>query len=410
MEYINQMFWRVLFIERRVDFNKKAFCDLHHVIFPCVDSFEQFLNATTTEKMVATAKEISSNILFSTSVSPTPAVYRGLIDAEANYPTTKEGEFISQDHVVHSVNVYLLGVYLFFNHQLLHDRVFDFFKKDLCEFSDRIEPQAILQFIDAWKIFAFCHDIGYPFEKLTDKDGYVRPQAVEMFEFYREFGIEVELDTIIRSIASLMFATVICNRSKRSLRSLLEKCKVDWAGLAWTGPQLEDFNISNFPTDIWDDYYRLYCVNSEEDLTCLYPFITKDKIITVIRNKNETIVGFRIFTLQGITTLATNTCGLPENFDDYSEQQYIYEYYCKSPQTTLQESCFQYRISRYFGDENWLNIATFFAEPEISILTNNKVDCRNTIHSIYSKLRKDIVIQRNDGQIDPAIRDTNQSP
>lgn len=410
MEYINQMFWRVLFIERRVDFNKKAFCDLHHVIFPCVDSFEQFLNATTTEKMVATAKEISSNILFSTSVSPTPAVYRGLIDAEANYPTTKEGEFISQDHVVHSVNVYLLGVYLFFNHQLLHDRVFDFFKKDLCEFSDRIEPQAILQFIDAWKIFAFCHDIGYPFEKLTDKYGYVRPQAVEMLEFYREFGIEVELDTIIRSIASLMFATVICNRSKRSLRSLLEKCKVDWAGLAWTGPQLEDFNISNFPTDIWDDYYRLYCVNSEEDLTCLYPFITKDKIITVIRNKNETIVGFRIFTLQGITTLATNTCGLPDNFDDYSEQQYIYEYYCKSPQTTLQESCFQYRISRYFGDENWLNIATFFAEPEISILTNNKVDCRNTIHSIYSKLRKDIVIQRNDGQIDPAIRDTNQSP
>lgn len=410
MEYINQMFWHILFIERSVDFNKKAFRDLHHVIFPCVDSFEQFLNATTTEKMVAIAKEISSNILFSVSVSPSPAVYRGLIDAESNYPASKEGEFISQDHVVHSVNVYLLGVYLFFNHQLLHDRVFDYFKKDLCEFSDRIEPQVILQFIDAWKIFAFCHDIGYPFEKLTDKNGNVCPQAVEMFEFYREFGTEIELDTIIRSIALLMFATVICNRSKRSLRSLLEKCKVDWTKLVWTNPQTEDFNPKTFPNGIWDDYYRLYCVNSEEDLTCLYPFISKDKIITVIRNKNETIVGFRSITSQGITTLTTNACGLSNYLDNYSEQQYIYEYYCKSPQVTLQNSCFQHNISRYFGDENWLNIATFFAEPEISILTNNKVDCRNAIHSIYSKLRKDIVVQRNDGQIDPTIKDTNYSP
>lgn len=410
MEHINQMFWRVLFMERSVDFNKNAFRDLHHVIFPCVGSFEQFLNAATTEKMVATAKEISSNILFSTSISPSPAVYSGLIDAESNYPTAQDGEFISQDHVVHSVNVYLLGVYLFFNHQLLHDRVFDFFKKDLCEFSDRIEPQVISQFIDAWKIFSFCHDIGYPFEKLTDKLGNVRPQAVKMFEFYRELGTEIELDTIIRSIASLMFVTIICNRSKRSLRCLLEKCKVDWTGLSWTGAQAEVFNKRCFPNDVWDDYYRLYCINSEEDLTCLYPFISKDKIITVIRNNNETIVGFRIITSQGITTLATNACGLSDIVGDYSEKQYIYEYYCQSPQTLLRKSCFQHNISRYFGDENWLNIATFFAEPEISILTNNKVDCRNAIHSIYSKLRKDIVIQRNDGQIDPTIRDTNQSP
>lgn len=410
MEYINQMFWRVLFKERSVHFNNKAFRDLHHVIFPCVDNFEQFLSAATTEKMVATAKEISSNILFSTSVSPSPAVYNGLIDAESNYPTSEEGEFISQDHVVHSVNVYLLGVYLFFNHQLLHDRVFDYFKKDLCEFSDRIEPQVILQFIDAWKIFALCHDIGYPFEKLTDRHGNVRPQAIKMFEFYREFGIEVELDTIIRSIASLMFVTVICDRSKRSLRSLLEKCKVNWSGLHWTGTQAEDFIRINFPYNIWDDYYRLYCINSEEDLRCLYPFISKDKIITVIRNKNETIAGFRIDTSEGITTLAKSACDLPENLDGSSEQNYIYEYYCRAPYTTLRDSCFRYQISRYFSDENWLNIATFFAEPEISILTNNKVDCRNVIHSIYSKLRKDIVKQGNGDPISLTIRGSNQSP
>lgn len=388
MEHINDMLWRVLFKERNVDLCMMTFNDLHHIIFPCINMFDGFLHADTTEKMVASAKEISSNILFSTCVSPSPTVYQGLINAESNYPATDKSEFVSQDHVVHSVNVYLLGIFLFFNHQLLHDRVYESFKRDLCEVDENVEKMATMQFIDSWKVFAFCHDIGYPFEKLTNLDGDVRQQAKEMFEFYRNFGIELKYDRIMRSTAILMFTTIICDRSQRTLQDLLQKCKIEWRNYSWIGVESEKLNKSGFPQSGWADYYRLYSIYSNDDLNCLYPFITKEDIVIVVRNSEDTIVGLQFDNSIGLTTLMLNNGLEIKHFASDVSSGFTCEFYCKNPNKVLQGSSIKYNMVRFSSAERWIQVATSFCEPEISIMENNKMDCRNTVHRIYSKLRE----------------------
>lgn len=246
MENINKMFWRILFDTKNVALDSELFKSLHHIIFPCIESFDEFLHADTTEKMVSTAKMITSNILFTTSVSPTPAVFYGLIDAESNYPATSGNQFVSQDHMVHSVNVYLLGIYLFFNHQLLHDRMYDWFRREACGIKQDTKRQAILQFVDAWKIFALCHDIGYPFEKLIGLDGGANENAKELLELYRELGSELKYDRLVRSTAQLMFASDICRQSQDSLRDLVEGNGIKLSEHQWNGAQSKELNESGF--------------------------------------------------------------------------------------------------------------------------------------------------------------------
>lgn len=402
MENINETFWRVFFTNRKVEFHDEVFRKIHHIIFPCEDCFDRFLHATTTEQMVSSAKEISSNILFSTSVSPSPAVYCGLIDAETNYPATHENEFISQDHVIHSVNVYLLGCYLFFNHPLLHDKLFDFFMRYFSQMESNIESYAILQFIDAWKVFSFCHDIGYPFEKLVNLDGIVHPQATDMFEYYRDLGLEIEFDSIIRSIAYWMFATVICERSEQTLESTLEKSQAQLLCCKWNAHD-DIRNVREYiPQNDWGDYCRLYGIRSLEDLSCLYPFVRQEDVITLIRNNTHTIIGFKIGcgdVFVFLTAGQNKECYFSDKLLEYN-----LEFYCKKPSDLLIDRCIELTIHRFNEGDSWLRSAKYFAEPEVSLITNNKVDCRNTIHSIYSKLRNSLQIKKETTQLIPTVK------
>lgn len=73
--------------------------------------------------------------------------------------------YIPQDHVIHSINLYILGIYLFFNYPLFHKRLID-----TLDASMNLK-QSILLFIKKWRNFSLYHDIGYSIETLVDKNG-----------------------------------------------------------------------------------------------------------------------------------------------------------------------------------------------------------------------------------------------
>ncbi len=411
MEHINEMLWRVLFKERNVSFSRMEFSELHHVIFPCVDLFDSFLHADSTEKMIASAKEINSNILFSACISPSPLVYQGLINAESNYPAAEKNEFISQDHVVHSVNVYLLGIYLFFNHQLLHDRVYDFFRQEIHETGKETGKKATLQFVDCWKIFAFCHDIGYPFEKLVNTDGVVRKQAEELFEWYRNLGFELKYDRIMRSTAILMFTTVICNRSLNTLQDLLPKCDIDWTQYIWIGADSAKMNKSELLQHDWSQFYRLYSIHSYADLKCLFPLISMDDIVVVLHDSEGEFAGLKFENASGITALIPKKGIQTGSFCELDSKNFTYDFYCRKPEKVLERNSIKFNMARFSSADNWVQIAESFCEPEVSMLENNKSDCLNAAHKVYCRLREFLNAQdMGDSYEDVRKRHSIESP
>ena len=267
-----------------------------------------------------------------------------------------------------------------------------------------------MQFIDAWKIFAFCHDIGYPFEKLVNLDGSIPEKAKGLFETYREFGIEVEFDQILRTIAALMFVTVICSRSRRSLRDLLSMYSDDTTWHHWESKDSKTLNIMDLSNPEWDEYLRLDSIYSEDDLNCLYPFIKEDDVLKIIRNRNDNVLGFELQCSNGRALLWIGDDSEKEKYYLRQDEEYTYEYYCKNPSGMLKSRCIQFLMYRFYGEDSWLAIATHFCEPEICLLTNNRVDCRNVIHKIYTKLRLNVSVRKKDEFFEANIRNVGKEP
>lgn len=70
-----------------------------------------------------------------------------------------------------------------------------------------------------------------------------------------------------------------------------------------------------------------------------------------------------------------------------------FEFYCRSPQETLARRCTEYNLARIITDEHWEKNVARFCTPEIFMIVNNKVDCCNAIHRVYTKLREFLTAQ-----------------
>ena len=151
---------------------------LQESIFPGKSDFINFLNEKNYEKTVDYAKKILLRLDYELSFSTPTRLIFNIIDVETKQVAydSKNG-FISRDHFVHLIHLYLLGIYIFFYHKGIHCRIYEKYvgmkrkwcKENFLDISDNLlsEKEIIDDFVFTWKLFILNHDVGYPFEILT---------------------------------------------------------------------------------------------------------------------------------------------------------------------------------------------------------------------------------------------------
>ena len=203
---IQEHMYNVLFEKKNVACRLDLYMRFYPILWPCEDMFREFLVESDSSIQMSTAKGIYSYIGVEEDVFLPQFTWKRLIQLQQKKLVNRPGNYIPQDHVIHSVSLYILGIYAFFNlpvfqRKLLHIRGEDF----------QTEEKRLLQFIKKWKLFAFYHDIGYVFEAYVDSEGKINDAQV--LSDYLRLKEHILAEYVSRSVSRLIIATALVRRN-----------------------------------------------------------------------------------------------------------------------------------------------------------------------------------------------------
>ena len=155
MSNISNRFYIELFDRKSVQIDPQLYKELYYSIWPCEEHFISFLQETDPNLRLDAAKKIYSSVEFVDDVFLPTQLMKNVIKSQYTKWSKNIEGYVSQDHVIHSVNLYILGIYIFFNHSALH--------RGLIQHSLRSDSyySATKSFIKKWRLFALYHDLGY---------------------------------------------------------------------------------------------------------------------------------------------------------------------------------------------------------------------------------------------------------
>ena len=212
MSKIDKRFFDELFDSKTVRLSNQHYNRLYDIIWPCEEEFKNFLMSTNSAVKTKYAKKIYMYMQTFGKVF-LPKTY---IDNMINYQQTAlvtNDKYIPQDHVVHCVNLYILGIYLFFNFPIFHYSIIDKFKKT----NDK--TYKIQLFLEKWKTFSYYHDIGYYFEGNIKNDGKFTASNAHSIEEYINIFKNLTYYHVTRSTARLITCISIFQTSNIKLNN-----------------------------------------------------------------------------------------------------------------------------------------------------------------------------------------------
>lgn len=209
MHIINQRFLRELFIEKKVSINTGMYVELYDYIWKNEDLFIGFLSHTDPSIKLDYAKRIYSFLQSNNDIFLPLSMVENIIDFQnSNLVDNIEG-YIPQDHVVHCVNLYITGIYIFFNNELFNNKLIrgiDSENSPISRYRD---------FIDKWLLFAFYHDIGYYLEGSINTNGLYNDRCKDKIKYYEsELVNEIIYLCTTRIITRLITIASVVEKSK----------------------------------------------------------------------------------------------------------------------------------------------------------------------------------------------------
>ena len=158
MNGINQRLFDNLFVKKEVSCFVDSYRDLYYQIWPCEDMFIKFIKSNDSSVKMDTAKKIYFYIqMYDNFFLPSDYI-NNTIDYQEKFKVDDTLGYIPQDHVIHSINTYILGIYLFFNSTIFSNKLLDQI------LDTHSHKEKVLIFVKNWRCFAFYHDVGYYWE------------------------------------------------------------------------------------------------------------------------------------------------------------------------------------------------------------------------------------------------------
>lgn len=152
----------------------RVFNQLQSRMFPGKRTFEEFLSAQNIDVQFEKAELIIHRLCYESNFPPSYFAIKDIASVE-EYHKGNTGEYdsyIPRDHFLHIVNLYLLGLYVFFYNTEFHRRLVkaNRYRRKITNCSD-YTIDCYKDFISEWKYFCLYHDIGYAQELFSSNIG-----------------------------------------------------------------------------------------------------------------------------------------------------------------------------------------------------------------------------------------------
>ena len=220
----NEQLLNQFFIKKKVEIDNDKLLRYYDTIFPSPQLFISFLSAYSREEQTFYAKKIMQRMFFCKYNSSLFTLYKNLIDLEESNLAETKDTFFMRDHSIHSINTYLLGLYLYFSFSLFNKQINSYFSSKSFHdiYSKDNETNAFLSFLNCWTLFSLNHDIGYPFEILIANDGSVKySDKTDIIDKLNSITRIITNELSINEIVFYIGLQIIINTSKIKLIDIL---------------------------------------------------------------------------------------------------------------------------------------------------------------------------------------------
>ena len=296
---INKRLLRDLFQRKKVAYHNEVYRKLYTYVFPLPLEFEAFLQATNDEVALDHAKKIIHYFNFESKCSVPSFFFENLIESENDNTARTTSSYVGKDHYVHSVYVYILGIYFFFMHKVFHSKILEQFESPSdADIALWMSPVEIVckNFITSWKLFALLHDVGYVFENAVNAKGQVKAGKRITKEKLLQYGDLRDFfshDLAIKLISTYILLYIVSRNSKKTLKDSLNnitrlKRKGKWACPKENGEFEFDKLTKKFESCY--TYQRIEFIKTEESFGAYMPFLDHNKLVRIIRNSAGDVI------------------------------------------------------------------------------------------------------------------------
>lgn len=178
--------------------------ELNDRIFPNRNLFISYLKAQVIDSQYEYAAKILHSLCF---YSNFPPPYYSLTDITCmenhqKEKTQKADHYIPRDHFLHIVNLYILGIYIFFYDSEFYARIVfeNRFERSNQEY-ENIKRDCVKDFLSEWKYFCLFHDVGYSAEALSDQSQNYRSRAFSKLQKESDFKKSFSRNTIVTQMS-----------------------------------------------------------------------------------------------------------------------------------------------------------------------------------------------------------------
>lgn len=250
--------------------------------------FEKFLHLASTQSQKTVAQDIVRYMSCVSNFSIPNNVFTNLVEVEHQ---GDDWERINQEHAVHSVNVYICGIYLFFFYFPLRQQLLHYFLK-LGGKSQHESPldEAIGAAVQCIRIAALYHDIGYVLERTVDGNGYFDTQSGLLLDdllVYNLLEQEVAYEITKKVVTHILFAQGIIGQSQNMLNDELGKSNWIQDDAKW----LDLTSRNCVPTEIiknklssLKNMVQLQYIHSWEGMKYLVPYLSCKDVLIIAKD------------------------------------------------------------------------------------------------------------------------------
>lgn len=205
-ESIRARLFKLLFTNPR-PISPEEYAKERYFIFPGETIFQDFLRTDDHQIRIDLSKKILLRLVYHHSFPVPSKLLFNLLEMQIrDVPVVEDGDYIAQDHFVHLVNLYLLGIYLFSYHKGLHNscirdlnRLRRIAKKDSNISSYNVNLYRLFSIL--WAQFILYHDVAYPLERIKPDH---RESFSDLFSVFQEIEKYVREDISIKSLSKII--------------------------------------------------------------------------------------------------------------------------------------------------------------------------------------------------------------
>lgn len=250
------------------------------------DLFKDFLELASTQSQKTLAMDIVRQIASVSDFSVPHSAFVNLIEIEHK---GDDWGWINQEHAVHSVNVYICGIFLFFFYPPLRQELLWYFGKlsnGECSHQSPLD-EAIDETIRCLRIAAFYHDLGYVLERTVDLTGKFNPGSgicQDDLLVYQHIDLEVIYDVTKKVLSHFFLAQGILYQEQVCLNDILKRTNwiVDkslWQELH-TNTVLYGSEIK-IKLESMCNMSQLKHIQSWEGMKYLVPYLSGENVLTM---------------------------------------------------------------------------------------------------------------------------------